>query len=181
METRSKSCAKTAVVRCVWGPYPARCPGPCGTVASAAALRRCLGATWARRRGERKVRLSLEPLRGRGAQEQLDIVFSLLSMGWWSQGAGPEGLSRGQLESVGRGRSLCAAPPAPTDGPVSPGPWSPPCPWARCRPQASWVISSRPKSPMRAGGLSLPPRPSRDPWLPVSRTTCSVSVSVNGW
>lgn len=45
----------------------------------------------------------------------------MLFVGWWSQGAGLEGLSRGQLESVGRGRSLCAAPPAPTDGPVSLG------------------------------------------------------------
>lgn len=129
VETRSRSCAKTAVVRYVWGPYPARCLGPCGTVASAAALRRCLGATWARRRGKKKVRLSLEPLGGHGAQERLDRIFPVF-LAWWSQGAGPEGLSQGQLESVGRRRSPCAALPAPTDGPVSLGTLVPtlPCP-----------------------------------------------------
>lgn len=68
--------------RCVWGPCLVRCAGPCGMVASAAALRRHCGATWARRRGERKVRLSSEPLGGRGAQERLDRVFSVMSVGW---------------------------------------------------------------------------------------------------
>lgn len=102
------------------GPLPSALPGTLWNVASAAALRRCLGATWARR-GEKKVRLSLEPLGRCGAQERLDRVFPVSFVGWWSQGAGLEGLSRGQLESVGRGRSPCAARPAPTDGPVSLG------------------------------------------------------------
>ena len=42
-----------------------------------------------------KVRLSSEPLGGCGAQERLDRVFSVMAVGWWSQGGGPEGLARG--------------------------------------------------------------------------------------
>lgn len=61
-------------------------------------------------------------------------------------------------------------------------PWSPSCLLARYRPQVSQVISSRPEdSRERRGSVFASPAPSHNPWLPVSRTTCSVSRSVHSW
>lgn len=177
--------ASRAQKRCVWGPCLVRCAGPCGTVAGAAALRRHCGAAWARRRAERKVRLSSEPLRGTwspgaAGQSFFSDVHGLVESGSRPRGACAGELSQGQLERMRR--SLCATAPAPRGRPVSPGALVPVLHLGSMQTPGVSGHLHRPEDPRESrGSVFTSPAPSRNPWLPMSRTTCSESRSAHSW